>query len=68
MVTKLDHKPEYKQYKDTGCKYAPSCLDCPYQNCLEEEFRGAAKMKKERRDNSIKALHEDGLKEKSDPE
>lgn len=27
-----NHWPDY--YKDTGCKYFPSCLNCPLPECL----------------------------------
>jgi len=35
-----DLKPEYCHYKDEGCEYARSCLECPYPQCLYDEPRG----------------------------
>jgi hypothetical protein len=32
-----DLKPEFIQYKDEGCRYAVSCLECPYPECLYEK-------------------------------
>jgi hypothetical protein len=31
-----DLPPEFCRYRDEGCRYADSCLDCPYPCCLEE--------------------------------
>ena len=25
-------------YEDTGCEFAPSCLNCPFPNCIESEL------------------------------
>ena len=36
----LDFPPEYRRYRDDGCKVARSCLDCPFAGCLEEGFHG----------------------------
>ena len=36
----LDFPPEYRRYRDEGCKVARSCLDCPFAGCLEESFHG----------------------------
>ena len=35
-----DLKPEFCHYKDEGCEYAPSCLECPYPQCLYDAPRG----------------------------
>ena len=29
-----DLKPEFCQFKDEGCKFAPSCLKCRYKQCI----------------------------------
>lgn len=26
-------------YKDTGCEFAPSCLNCPFPDCIKDELR-----------------------------
>ncbi len=28
-------------YQDTGCAFAPACLSCPFDVCLEENGAGA---------------------------
>ncbi len=30
-------------YKDTGCKYFPSCLNCPLPECLYDDPQGLSK-------------------------
>jgi DNA-binding transcriptional ArsR family regulator len=39
----LDLPPEFCQYQDEGCEFAPSCLNCLLPVCVYEETR-AAKM------------------------
>ena len=34
MIKRKDVDPSYKNYSDQGCEYAPSCLSCPYPECL----------------------------------
>lgn len=62
------------EYKDTGCKFAPSCLNCPFPECLEVEadksrevgryfvYPSPKKMARNR------AIHMDRLKGKTIPE
>ena len=35
-VCQPDLPPEFCRYEDEGCRYADSCLNCPYTTCLEE--------------------------------
>ena len=38
---KADYEPIY--YRDTGCKYHPKCLECPFPDCIAELNTGQAK-------------------------
>jgi len=36
----LDLPPEYCRYRDKGCEFANSCLNCPFPQCIYEQPRG----------------------------
>ncbi len=36
----LDLPPEYCRYRDEGCEFASSCLNCPFPRCIYEQPRG----------------------------
>ena len=55
-----DLPPEYCHYKDEGCDYARSCLDCPFPQCLYDEPRGRQRWLKELRNKEINRLFEAG--------
>jgi hypothetical protein len=55
-----DLRPEYCHYKDEGCEYAKSCLDCPFSQCLYDEPRGRQRWLKELRDKEINRLFQQG--------
>jgi hypothetical protein len=57
-----DLRPEYCRYKDEGCEYAKSCLDCPFPQCLYDEPRGRQRWLKELRDKEINRLFKKGQK------
>jgi hypothetical protein len=57
-----DLPPEYCQYKDEGCEYAKSCLDCPFPQCLYDEPRGRQRWLKELRNKEINRQFEAGRK------
>ena len=59
-----DLKPEYCHYKDEGCEYARSCLECPYPQCLYDEPRGRQQWLKELRNKEINRLFTGGWKVK----
>lgn len=59
-----DLRPEYCQYRDEGCEYAKSCLECPFPKCLYEEPRGRQRWMKQTRDREIKRLFKKGKKVK----
>ena len=62
--SKPDLKPEYCHYKDEGCEYAQSCLECPYPQCLYDEPRGRQQWLKELRNKEIGKLFTSGWKVK----
>jgi hypothetical protein len=55
-----DLKPEYCHYKDEGCEYAQSCLECPYPRCIFDEPRGQYQRLKELRNKEINRLFSSG--------
>ena len=36
----FDLPPEYCRYRDEGCEFANSCLNCPFSQCVYEQPRG----------------------------
>ena len=50
MFTMLSYKtdlpPEDINWRDEGCQFYPSCLNCPLPRCIEEEPRGKQRLKK----------------------
>jgi len=57
-----DLPPEYCSYRDEGCEYAASCLDCPFPRCFYDEPRGRQRWLKERRNKEIRRLFARGKK------
>jgi len=55
-----DLPPEYCRYRDEGCEYAASCLDCPFERCLYDEPRGRQRWLKGLRDKEINRLFGQG--------
>ena len=56
-----DLLPEYYHYKDEGCEFASSCLNCDFQQCLYDEPRGRQRWLKELRNREIDRLYGEGL-------
>ncbi len=52
----LDLPPEYCHYRDEGCEFAPSCLDCPLAGCVYDQPRGRQRWLKRQRDREIVRL------------
>ena len=52
----LDLLPEYCHYKDEGCEFADSCLDCPFLQCIYEQPGGRQLWLKKLRDREIVRL------------
>ena len=49
----LDLPPEYCQYRDDGCEFATSCLNCPLPRCIYELPGGRQRWLKEMRDREV---------------
>ena len=50
---------EYK-WKDEGCEFYPSCLNCPLPRCIEDEPGGRQRVRKQVRNDKIVQLRRDG--------
>ena len=55
-----DLPPEYCHYRDEGCEFSDSCLNCPFLQCLYDEPRGKQRWLKELRDKQIARLFSGG--------
>ena len=62
METELiwDLLPEEFLYEDNGCELFPSCLNCPFPDCLEEEPWGKERFLKRRRAERMMELKKEG--------
>ena len=62
MESKLmwDLLPEEFPYEDKGCELFPSCLSCPFPDCLEEEPWGKERFLKRRRAQRMLELKREG--------
>lgn len=58
----LDLPPEYCHYKDEGCEFLDTCLNCPLPHCLYDEPRGKQRCLKKLRNREIERLYTDGWK------
>ena len=52
----LDLPPEYCHYRDEGCEFADSCLNCPLTKCIYDEPGGRQRWLKRQRDRQIARL------------
>ena len=52
----LDLPPEYCRYRDEGCEFADSCLNCPLPKCIYDEPGGRQRWLKRQRDREIVRL------------
>ena len=52
----LDLPPEYCQYRDEGCEFAASCLNCPLPKCIYDQLGGKQRWLKRQRDREIVRL------------
>uniref|UniRef100_A0A6M3LXX3 Putative transposase n=1 Tax=viral metagenome TaxID=1070528 RepID=A0A6M3LXX3_9ZZZZ len=50
-----------ERYQDTGCELAPSCLNCPFPVCREDDGYTVRAFIKRRRDAEILELCQAGL-------
>lgn len=58
----LDLPPEYCHYRDEGCEFADSCLNCPFEKCIYDEPRGRQRYVKRLRAKEIARLFTTGGK------
>jgi len=59
----LDLPPEYCHYRDEGCEFADSCLNCPLEKCIYDEPGGRQHYTKRLRAKEIARLFTTGGKE-----
>jgi DNA-binding transcriptional ArsR family regulator len=52
--------PEEFPYEDKGCELFPSCLNCPFPDCLKEEPWGKERFLKHRRAERMMELKRGG--------
>ena len=56
----LDLLPEHCIFKDEGCEFSPSCLNCPLPRCIEEQPRERQRLKMLVRAGRMAKLREQG--------
>jgi len=52
----LDLPPEYCHYRDNGCDFADSCLDCPFPECIYAQPGGKQRWLRSLRDEAVLRL------------
>jgi len=52
----MDLPPEFCRYRDEGCEFAASCLNCPFPECIYEGLGGRQRWLKELRDKEMVRL------------
>ena len=52
----LDLPPEYVEYRDEGCDFAESCLNCPFSKCIYELPGGRQRWLKRQREKDMARL------------
>jgi hypothetical protein len=48
-----DLLPEDTNYQDKGCLLSPSCLSCPFTDCVEDQARGGYRLAIQQRNAEI---------------
>ena len=51
-----DLPPEYCRYRDEGCEFANSCLNCPFSRCVYDQPGGGQHWLKGLRDTEMARL------------
>ncbi|HEX74265.1 MAG TPA: hypothetical protein G4N93_03865 [Dehalococcoidia bacterium] len=54
--TELDLPPEYCHYRDRGCEFADSCLNCPFPRCIYDQPGGKKHWLKKMRNREMARL------------
>jgi DNA-binding CsgD family transcriptional regulator len=52
----LDLLPEEIEWRDQGCEFYPSCLNCPLPRCVEDEPRGLQRLRMAARKKRMEEL------------
>jgi hypothetical protein len=52
----LDLPPEYCHYRDNGCEFADSCLNCPFPECVYAQPGGKQRWLRGVRDEAVLRL------------
>ena len=52
----VDLPPEYCHYRDEGCEFASSCLNCPFARCVYDEHGGRQRHTKRLRNSEMARL------------
>ena len=60
VIGELDLLPEDMHWRDEGCEFFPSCLNCPLERCIEEEPGGRRRLKRQARIRRITNLKNGG--------
>jgi hypothetical protein len=55
-----DLPPEFCHYRDEGCEFAASCLNCPFSRCVYDEHGGRQHYAKGLRNSDMVRLREEG--------
>jgi hypothetical protein len=56
----LDLLPEQIEWRDEGCEFFGSCLNCPLPKCVEDEPRGQQRLRMAARRRKIVELRRAG--------
>ena len=59
-ISNKDLRPEYCQYRDEGCEFSGSCLQCRMEQCIYDQPRGKRRMLKAMRDKNVLDLFQQG--------
>jgi hypothetical protein len=56
----LDLLPDQIDWRDEGCEFFPSCLNCPLPKCVEDEPRGQQRLRMATRKRRMAELRRSG--------
>jgi DNA-binding NarL/FixJ family response regulator len=56
----LDLLPDEIAWRDEGCEFFPSCLNCPLPQCVEDEPRGQQRLRMAARKRRMAELRRSG--------
>ena len=64
MLNKLNLKNDEINFKDSGCRFSASCLNCPIEICIYDNPSLVRNLEKNRRDENIIKDRAQGLSNK----